>query len=50
MGPSCSRGGLNWMLGKDLFTEGVAKLWNRLPRKVVEMFEKCVGVVPRDVA
>jgi len=37
MASSCVRGGLDWVLGKIYFTEGVVKHWTRLPRAVVKL-------------
>jgi len=39
---------------KNFFTEGVIRLWNRLPRQVVEspsleVFKKCVDIAHRDM-
>jgi len=36
MASSCIRGGLDLVLGKNLFTRRVVKHWSRLPRGVVE--------------
>jgi len=36
MASSCIREGLYWILGKNLFTESMARHRNRLPREVVE--------------
>lgn len=33
---SCAKGGLDWILGKKFFMDGVVKLWNKLSREVVE--------------
>jgi len=51
---SCARGGLNWVLGKNFFTESVVKHCNRLPREVVEtpsleVFKRCRNMVLRDL-
>lgn len=34
---------------ENILTEGVVKLWKRLPREVVENVQKCVGVAPGDM-
>jgi len=54
VGSSCIRGGLDWILGKNFFTERVVRRWNRLPREVIdspslEVFKKPVDVAFRDV-
>ena len=51
---SCTRRGLGWILGKNLFSKGFWRHWHRLPREVVEspsleLFKKHVDVALRDV-
>lgn len=51
---SFSRGDLDPILGKDLFTKKVIKQWNRLPREVFEspslkMFRKGVDMALGDM-
>lgn len=51
---SCSRGGLGWILAKNLFTERIVKDWNRLLREIVESpsleaFKGHVDVMLRDM-
>jgi len=49
-----SRGGLDWILGKNLFTKWVIKHWNRLLRELVEspplkIFKRHADVVLGDM-
>jgi len=49
MASSYIRGGSDWTLGKNFFTERVVKHWNRLPRAVeespsLEVFKKRVDM------
>lgn len=54
MASDCSREGLDRILEKNIFTEGVAKHWNAVPREVVgslslEMFKRYVDVTLGDM-
>jgi len=54
MASSCVRGGLDWILGKNLFTGRVVRDWTRLPRAVVESpspegFKNCVDAALQDM-
>jgi len=50
----CVRGGLGWILGKNVFTKRVVRHWTRLPREVVESpslegFKKPVDTALQDM-
>jgi len=54
MASSCFRGGLDWILGKNIITERVVRRWTRLPRAVgespsVEGFKNLVDVALGDM-
>jgi len=51
---SCTRGSLDWILGKKFFIERVIKSWKWLPTKMVEspsweVFKRHVDVALRDM-
>jgi len=53
MASGCTRGGFDWILEKNIFTERVLKHWNRLSREVMEspsleVFKRHVAVALRD--
>jgi len=54
MASSCTREGLDWILGKNFIGERDIKHWSRLPREVVEPpslegFKRYTDVVLRDM-
>lgn len=54
MASSCVRADLDWILEKNIFSEGVIKPRNRLPWAVVESsslegFKRCLGGAPGDL-
>jgi len=49
MASSCIKGGLDWILGKNFFTERVVRHWNKLPPPSLEVFKKRVDMALQDM-
>lgn len=50
MASSCTRKGLDWILGKKVLTERVVKHWNRVPRELTELLSQKVFTKHVDMA